>query len=459
MEASCMTRSSTWVVALFCLSLADTAVAGVNVWTTNGPTGKDIRALAIDPANPATLYAGALDGGVFKSTDSGGTWAAANTGLTTPYVNALAIDPSTPATLYAGTSGGVFKSTDSGRTWAAANTGLTNLYVRALAIDRSTPTLLYAGTWGGVFKSADSGRTWAAASTGLPTPYVDVLAIDPAEPATLYAGTLGPQFFKSIDSGNTWAYVGEGPNDPWGYDSATALAISPATPATVYAGTGYGLFRSADGGQSWTAVDTGLKDTYVRALAIDASAPSTLYAGTAETYSSRAGSGILKSTDGGASWTAMNAGLANPFVSALAIDPSTPARLYAGTNGGVYEYLRVEGPCLADPTTLCLNGGRFQVTTTWRTRDGGSGGGRAVALSGDTGYFWFFDPGNVEVLVKVLNGCAVNSRYWSFAAGLTDVEVLVTVTDTQTGGIKTYSNPQGTPFQPIQDTNAFATCP
>jgi hypothetical protein len=176
----------------------------------------------------------------------------------------------------------------------------------------------------------------------LPTPYVDVLAIDPAEPATLYAGTVGPQFFKSIDSGNTWAYVGEGPNDPWGYDSATALAISPATPATVYAGTWYGLFRSADGGQSWTTVNTDLKNTYVRALVIDASSPSTLYAGTAEMYAPRLGNGILKSIDGGTSWTAMNAGLVNPFVSALAIDPTNPARIYAGTGGGVYEYLAVE---------------------------------------------------------------------------------------------------------------------
>ena len=453
-----MTRSSNWVVALFCLSLADAAVAGVNVWTTNGPAGADIRALAIDPANPATLYAGALDGGVFKSTDSGGTWAAANTGLTTPYVNALAIDPSTPATLYAGTSGGIFKSADSGGTWAAANTGLTNLYVQALAIDPSTPATLYAGTYGGVFKSVDSGVTWAAAGTGLP-PYVDVLAIDPAAPATLYAGTLGPQFFKSIDSGDTWAYMGAGPNDPWGYDSATVLAISPATPATVYAGTWYGLYRSADAGQRWTAVNTGLNDTYVRALAIDPSAPSTLYAGTADMYAPWAGSGILKSSDGGTSWTAMNAGLTNPFVNALAIDPSTPARLYAGTDGGVYEYLSAGGPCVPDATTLCLNGGRFQVTTTWRTRDGGSGGGRAVALSGDTGYFWFFDPGNVEILVKVLNGCGVNSRYWAFAAGLTDIHVVLTVTDIHTGAVETYTNPQGTPFQPIQDTNRFATCP
>ncbi|HXM78695.1 MAG TPA: hypothetical protein VOA00_05615, partial [Thermoanaerobaculia bacterium] len=65
----------------------------------------------------------------------------------------------------------------------------------------------------------------------------------------------------------------------------------------------------------------------------------------------------------------------------------------------------------------------------------------------------------VEVVVKVLNGCGVNSRYWTFAGGLTDVNVILTVTDTQTGVVQTYVNPQGTPFEPIQDTSAFATCP
>ena len=100
---------------------------------------------------PATLYAGTW--GVYKSTDSGGTWAAANTGLTDLDVQALAINPSTPATLYAGTwNGGVFKSTNSGGTWAAVNTGLPNRTVYALAIDPSMLGTLYAGTWGGVWQ-------------------------------------------------------------------------------------------------------------------------------------------------------------------------------------------------------------------------------------------------------------------------------------------------------------------
>jgi len=84
-----------------------------------------------------------------------------------------------------------------------------------------------------------------------------------------------------------------------------------------------------------------------------------------------------------------------------------------------------------------------------------------VTLTSDSGYFWFFNPANIEVVVKVLRACSQAApRYWVFAAGLTNVEVTLQVTDTQAGGSpKTYLNPLNTPFQPIQDTDAFATCP
>lgn len=79
----------------------------------------------------------------------------------------------------------------------------------------------------------------------------------------------------------------------------------------------------------------------------------------------------------------------------------------------------------------------------------------------DYGVFFFFDPDNIEMVVKVLDACNLEgfNSFWVFAGGLTNVEVELTVTDTQTGQIKTYSNPLNTPFQPIQDTQAFATCP
>lgn len=114
--------------------------------------------------------------------------------------------------------------------------------------------------------------------------------------------------------------------------------------------------------------------------------------------------------------------------------------------------------CTADSQTLCLENGRFMVTATWQTRNGASGNAQVVPLTSDTGYLWFFNSVNVEVVVKVLDACAVNSKFWVFAGGLTNVQVTMRVTDTQTGATNVYINPQNTPFQPLQDTSAFA-CP
>jgi hypothetical protein len=117
-------------------------------------------------------------------------------------------------------------------------------------------------------------------------------------------------------------------------------------------------------------------------------------------------------------------------------------------------------PCVPGGTTLCLSGNRFKVQVDWETDQGTSGPGMVVPFqTTDSGLFWFFDVNNWETVVKVLNACPVNNRFWVFAGGLTNVETVITVTDTQEGRVRTYVNPLNTPFQPIQDTSAFATCP
>lgn len=114
--------------------------------------------------------------------------------------------------------------------------------------------------------------------------------------------------------------------------------------------------------------------------------------------------------------------------------------------------------CTPGATTLCLGaGGRFKVEAAFDT-GALQGAAQAVKLTDETGYLWFFSASNVEMVVKVLDACSYNQRFWIYAGGLTNVQVTLTVTDTTTGTVKTYSNPQGTAFQPIQDTNAFATC-
>lgn len=115
--------------------------------------------------------------------------------------------------------------------------------------------------------------------------------------------------------------------------------------------------------------------------------------------------------------------------------------------------------CAPDATTLCLQSDRFRVTSEWRRPNGETGVGMAVELTPDTGYFWFFNETNVEMIVKVLRGCPNNGHYWVFAGGLTNVEVDLTVEDTMTNQIATYRNTLLEPFQPIQDNMAFETCP
>ncbi len=116
--------------------------------------------------------------------------------------------------------------------------------------------------------------------------------------------------------------------------------------------------------------------------------------------------------------------------------------------------------CVPSPTALCLNDDRFRVEVEWRDFVGQEGSGQGVELTDDTGTFWFFSPENVELVVKVLDACFDPfDRFWVFAGGLTDVATELTVTDTVSGEVKRYSHLLGTDFAPVQDFDAFATCP
>ncbi len=401
-----MTRLALLVVVLFLALVAPEALAqdtGAPVTQGGGPPGGIVVAIAIDPASPATLYAGTIGGGVFKSTDGGQSWTAVNFGLTSRIVTSLAIDPTRPNTLYAGTiGGGVFKSIDGGQSWTAANSGLPvisfpsippivsalaidpsspdtiyagvfgtstdgvfkstdggaswtnsvlfNTPVLAMVIDPSDPAILYAGTGDGIFKSTNGGQSWTAVNSGLtavdviedlPAAIVLTLAIDPSNSTTLYAGTLANGVFKSTNGGQNWTAASSGLpavalfGIPGILPVVTSLAIDPSNPATVYAGVTAGeltdgVFKSTDGGQSWTAVNFDLTPTSVFALVLDPASPATIYAGTF-------GKGVFKSSTGGQSWAAINSGLAAAVVPALALDVSSPGTLYAGTGNGVFK--------------------------------------------------------------------------------------------------------------------------
>ena len=120
------------------------------------------------------------------------------------------------------------------------------------------------------------------------------------------------------------------------------------------------------------------------------------------------------------------------------------------------------GVCVPGATNLCINNNRFKVEVDWRTaNDNGHGQTVPLPSAPDSGLFYFFGPSNIEMLIKVLNACVpeLGNRFWVFYAATTNVELTLTVTDTQTGWVKVYFNPLNQTASPVQDVNAFATCP
>jgi photosystem II stability/assembly factor-like uncharacterized protein len=335
--------------------------AGTDVWTSIGPQGGDIQAISMDPHNPGTLYA-ATDFAPFQSSDAGGSWVKSNVPN-----QSLVFDPQDPNTIYAfSQAAGVSKSTDGGKSWNVANSGLPPEgylppQVFALAIDPLNSSNLYVGTWQGIFKSTDGGASWNSANSGIPVLIDNVpalpnsvpcLAIDPRNPSTLYAVENGYAtsdgvivaggLFKSADGGGSWNPLNLGlpPNS-----SIDAVAVNPQSPSTLYVGSIYGIFKSTDGGSDWTPVNTGLPAfanglpggaAYfsVDSLVIDQQQPDTVYAAITNSI----GSMVLKTTNGGASWSDAGSGLPeNTTVRSLQIDSQIRTTLYAATGAGVFK--------------------------------------------------------------------------------------------------------------------------
>ena len=344
----------------------------------SGLTGSTlfVPTLLIDPKSNS-IYAGTGWSGLFvESTDGGSNWSSISPAAPYFWPSALAIDPQNSRTLYAGGSpGAIFKTTDGGGTWTAAYLPGNRYYeIYVLAIDPQNPATLYAGTFGGIFKSMDGGATWNAANIGISISggYISTLVIDPNSPSTLYASG-SPGVFKSTDGGASWNALNIQANH-----SITILAIDPQNSHTIYAG-GFGaIFKSTDSGTNWTAAGAGLPNNpnWMAALVIDPQNPSTLYAGTSgmgsdgscDSPCSGFHDGVFKSTDGGGTWTALNSGLTATHVFSLAIDPNNSNRLYAGTmGGGVFAITFAIAPVVTDfrfDQTNVAAGGSYAVTVS-----------------------------------------------------------------------------------------------
>jgi photosystem II stability/assembly factor-like uncharacterized protein len=300
-----------------------------------------IDSVAFDPTDTRVVYAGGFsdhDDTLYKSTDGGRSWRWSAQGIAeVGTIKALAIDPSDPSVVLAGgiiPGPSVYRSTDGGATWSLA-AGAPIAGVGGLAFDPSYPSTAYAGAGDGVYRSDDGGASWTRLNG---SPASDQLVMDPLHPTTLYAShvaILGGEntgVFKTTNAGSTWRQftLGLGGTGGW------ALAIHPTDPEVVYMGPLADrprVWMSTEGGHRWTAQHRGLGETSLEftALVIDHTVPSTLYASSNDLF----GPGVFKSTNGGRSWAVASESLY--LVWDLVMDPTDTSHLIAGATPGVFE--------------------------------------------------------------------------------------------------------------------------
>jgi photosystem II stability/assembly factor-like uncharacterized protein len=324
----------------------------------------EAASIVMDPSDSEVLYA-STPAGVARTVDGGQNWTIVSTSVQ-PFC--LATGPATPSMIYAGVDD-VWRSIDAGATWTPMLTGFLPVRVQLLAVGRQ-PAMVYVGSpLLGVFSTTDAGRTWQQ-STFKPAGFTALVA-DPLVSTTVYA-VIPEGVYKSTDAGLHWQSANNG-LEPY---VVTSLAVDPVTTTTLYAGTsGHGVFRSPDGGASWSHVGGGglsnqiIVRSAVDAFAIDPVVSSTIYAAFVQLDLSSPDDGVphgvYKSTDGGGSWTLASAGLTNTRITDLAIDPADGRRLYASVYAVSYMVysstdaaatwsplaaaLRAMGPVVVDP--------------------------------------------------------------------------------------------------------------
>ena len=308
--------------------------------TDSNSTMWDINILAIDPTDPNIIYA-AGHNGVYKSMDGGKGWIQTMLADSGSF-QALVIDPQNPDIIHAsasqGEKAGVLKSLDGGNTWLQINLGLTNRSVWTLAINPVSPDVILVGTFGGgIFKTVNGGNSWKESSFGLNRPIIISLAISPTSPSTIYAGTLnGNGIYKTTDRGMSWTQINSGLTTTRTSYFIGELVIDQKNPMIVYVATLDGIFKSTNGGDTWVEANSGLADVTITDLAIDPTTSSTIYAAGG---GMSLDDGIYKSVDSGNSWKHISSGLpvGERNINTVAVHPTEPSILYAGTGGGVFK--------------------------------------------------------------------------------------------------------------------------
>jgi len=342
------------------------ALGGALSWRSIGPyRGGRVMAVAGHPTRPRVCFFGSASGGVWKTEDDGVTWRNISDGFfRRASVGALAMAESDPNVVYAGmgecgmrgnvTHGdGVYRSTDGGATWVHAGLADTQNIARVRVHPRD-PELVYVAAFGhrfgpnperGVYRSRDGGLTWERIlSRGDRAGAID-LAMDPSNPRVLYAALWqaqrypwglvdrGPEsgLYKSRDGGDSWVDLTRNPGLPHGLTGRIGVCVSPADPnrlwALVDAEEGGGVYRSNDGGATWTWTNADrnflARSWYSTHLVADPRDADTVYNPNRK---------LWKSVDGGRTFVQLN----TPYWDQhdLWVDPRDPSHMAVGTDGG-----------------------------------------------------------------------------------------------------------------------------
>jgi photosystem II stability/assembly factor-like uncharacterized protein len=425
-------------------------------WQAAGPfnIGGRVTALAVVPGG-TTIYLASANGGVFRSGDAGVNWTSIFDRDFAFSIGALALDPADPNTVYCGTGeansavdtydgSGLYRTRDGGQTWQYLGLQETRRIGR-VAVDHSNPDRIFVAAMGtqfstnadrGLYRSQDGGLNWSKVlflndSTGC----ADVV-INPAHPETVYCSTwervrhptyrraFGPGcgIWRSIDSGTNWTRLSNGLPTPTDSVGRIGLAIAPSRPSMVYAqiitGTiggysGRGMYRTTDGGDTWVRRDlsgfTGIFGGfgwYFGRLGVDPVNPDQVYA---------LGVDLVRSTDGGANFSSIM-GNAHVDHHALWIDPTNPNRIYLGNDGGFWS-TTVGGNTWTKAVTLDITqfyAGAIDPSDPARLLGGtqdnntlittGSPSGWSAILGGD-GFQCLVDPTNPAILIAEWQNC------------------------------------------------------
>ena len=314
----------------------------------------------VNPRDSMRIFVNNYGGGNFLSQDGGQTWVSASTGYTGADLTDLAVDPSNPAIVYANGRSGPFVSTDGGATWRGLNTvGVAEGARVVVDPDNPNHILMSSAHWGETYESIDGGLSWKQSTNygkeleNLPWPDVNqkfqgmqAITFAPSTPEKVYGGfgvwrcaTDADEQFRntspivsiltSEDGGRTWTRHQGTALDGL---TVTEIVVHPLNADIAWAATvGGGVFHTSDGGATWESASNGLVDKRVMDLAIGTDNPDVLYAGTAK-------NGVFKTEDGGATWQSVSAGMnPNEPIGALVVNPVQPNIVYAGSwSSGVF---------------------------------------------------------------------------------------------------------------------------